>query len=136
MSSSNPLYGTAFTTDSKLLGPLSRKLQRAIDNKKYLDPGVSLASLSHDLVTNRTYLSDLIHQQYGISFAAFLNQLRIEEAKRMMEADKETLVCELYKKVGYSSLSAFYRNFKKQTGMTATEYLFQLYPELKEERGY
>lgn len=106
------------------LQPLLRKLQRAVDNKKYMEGHLTLASMAHDLGSNRTYLSDLIHQQYGLSFSDFINHLRIEEAKRMLqEADDELLIKDLYVCLGYNSPTSFYRNFKRLTGMSTTEYI-------------
>jgi len=116
--------GLSAKNELQKLQPLLRKLQRAVDNKKFMESHLTLASMAHDLGSNRTYLSDLIHQQYGLSFSDFINTLRIEEAKRVLEsADDELLIKDLYVRLGYNSPTSFYRNFKRLTGMSTTEYI-------------
>lgn len=109
------------------LQPLAHKLQRAVDNKKYLQPHTTLNSMAHDLASNRTYLSDLIHLQFGMTFTDYINYLRIEEAKRILAEDSENvLIRELYVNLGYNSPTSFYRNFKRLVGMSTTEYVRSL----------
>lgn len=125
--------GTSAQNELTKLVPLQFKLQRAIENKKYLESRLTLASLAHDLGSNRTYLSDLIHQKYGMSFNDYINHLRVEEAKRLLENHPAELVDEdgfffvknLCAYLGYNSTTSFYRNFKRITGVSATEYLAQ-----------
>ena len=123
--------GTKSTNDMKKLMPLQRKLQRAIENKKFMEPNLTLASLAHDLGSNRTYLSDLIHQQFNMSFSDYINHLRITEAKRLLETRPEELtdddgflfIKNVYIYLGYNCATSFYRNFKRIVGMSASEYM-------------
>lgn len=127
MANEQPKKGLSAKNDLEKLSPLVRKVQRAVDNKKFLEGHLTLASMAHDLASNRTYLSDLVHQQYGMSFSDFINHLRIEEAIKILEQmDDELLIKDLYVRLGYNSPTSFYRNFKRITGSSTTEYIAKL----------
>jgi transcriptional regulator GlxA family with amidase domain len=51
----------------------------------------------------------------------YLQKLRIENAKRMLESKKVTFN-EITWKVGYSDISSFHKVFKSETGLTPIEY--------------
>jgi len=130
MSEQSSSKGLCATNSLDKLGPLSRKVQRALDNKKFLERHLTLASMAHDLASNRTYLSDFIHQKYGMTFSDFVNHVRIEEAERLLrELNDDLLIKDLYVKLGYNSPTSFYRNFKRITGMSTTEYVAKLREE-------
>ena len=132
MSTEKAPRGLSSKNDLAKLSPLVRKVQRAVDNKKYLERHLTLASMAHDLASNRTYLSDMIHQQYGMSFSDFINHLRIKEAEAILQQmGNGLLIKDLYRRLGYNSPTSFYRNFKRITGCSTTEYL----AKLREERS-
>lgn len=134
MASESKKNGLAAKNDIKKLAPLVRKVQRAVDNKKFLEKKLTLSSMAHDLASNRTYLSDLVHQQYGMSFSDFINHLRIAEAeRRLKEMDDELLIKDLSTSLGYNSPTSFYRNFKRITGYSTTEYIEKLRKEKEEQ---
>jgi len=47
--------------------------------KYYLDPGLSLESLSRHIGTNRSYLSLAIMYGHGCNFNTYINRMRIKE---------------------------------------------------------
>ena len=81
----------------------------------YLDPNFRITSLSEKLYTNRTYLSNLINEEFNISFSDFVNRYRVAYAKTLMETDTENNYSLDYisEKAGFGSLSSFNRAFKK-----------------------
>ena len=44
---------------------------------------LKITDVASKLHTNRTYISTLINSEYGSSFSSFVNQYRVEEAKRV-----------------------------------------------------
>lgn len=103
----------------------SQALKEALDEKVYLEPGIELVGLANRIGTNRTYLSNIIHDEYGQNFAEFINSRRIKYAIEMMEnATEQYPVRYIAVKCGYSSLQTFYNNFAKYTGgQTPASYL-------------
>lgn len=68
---------------------IERHLQNWLNQKEYLDPHVSINSLTKATYTNRTYLSKYINTVYHCSFKTWVTQLRIEQAKELMQKHKE-----------------------------------------------
>ncbi|HED37109.1 MAG TPA: AraC family transcriptional regulator [Ignavibacteria bacterium] len=93
-------------------------------SKIYLEPGLSIKNLSEKCDTNRSYLSQIIHEKYQLSFNNFINKYRIEEARRLlMEPGNEIPLKALHERLGFSSYTRFYEAFKKYTGVTPSFFL-------------
>jgi AraC-like DNA-binding protein len=93
-------------TDTKLVKKLTEYM---IKKQLYLQPDISLTSLACTLGTNRTYLSAIINQQYGMNFNAYINSLRAEFAKQFLEENPNTKKEELCHKAGFGSISTMQR---------------------------
>jgi len=83
----------------------------------YLDQNLSVNSLSERLGTNRTTLSMVINQFYGMPFRNLVSYFRVEAAKNYMlqhpDATQDTVASEC----GFSSAQAFNLKFKQVTGL-------------------
>jgi len=90
--------------------------------KPYLNPDFQLTDLRQVLPLNRTYLSQLINNEYGCSFYQWVNDLRIEEAKRMMTEEPDLKFQDVADRCGFSSRTAFTRAFIRHTGVTPSEW--------------
>jgi len=89
---------------------LVRKLTDYMIKKQvFLQPDLSLSVLAKDLGTNRTYLSTLINQQFGMNFNAYINSLRAEFAKQYLEENPNIKKEELCEKAGFGSISTMQR---------------------------
>jgi AraC-like DNA-binding protein len=101
------------------------KLQQFMENEKpFLDPELSLSSLSKAVGLNRNQLSQLINTHIGENFYDFINKYRIDEVKRLMvdpEKQKYNLLG-IALEAGFKSKSTFNLIFKRFTGLTPTEY--------------
>jgi len=99
--------------------------------KKYLQYnymifGLSLESVSDLLGMNASYLSVLFKKCTGTNFVDYLTDLKIAAAKELLE-DPLRSASEIANLTGYESASYFTRAFKKNTGMTPTEYRSSLF---------
>jgi len=90
--------------------------------KPFLNPDFQLMDLRQILPLNRTYLSQLINSEYGCSFYQWVNDLRIEEAKRMKLEHPEWTTQEIALRCGFSSRQTFTRTFLRVTGQTPREW--------------
>lgn len=96
-----------------------------LNHKWYKNPELSLGKLSFDLDVPVNQLSQVINTKEQKSFYDYINQLRIEEFKRIVaqpENQKFTLLALAFD-CGFNSKASFNRNFKKVTGLSPTEYL-------------
>lgn len=67
------------------------------------------------------YFSRLFKQHFKTNFVDYLNELRIDAAKRLLE-DPSLSMKNVAALTGHETQSYFTKNFKKRTGMTPTEY--------------
>ncbi|UTW61969.1 AraC family transcriptional regulator [bacterium SCSIO 12741] len=105
---------------------LMEKLNVLFEKEKiFTDPDIKLSSLAERLNTQPHVLSRLINTQLKQSFSELLNQYRIEEFKKKAldpEFSHYSIIGIAYE-VGYNSKSSFNTAFKKQTGLTPSQFL-------------
>ena len=66
-------------------------------------------------------MTDVFKQEYGVTPKEYADSLRLRTAKEMLAGSSEKVIDVAYQ-VGFSSLAAFNRFFKQQTGQTPTAY--------------
>lgn len=87
------------------------KLQ-ILEAKYFLKTGVNIEDMAHYLKIGRTSLSLFINNEEGMNFNAWINSLRIEEAKDLLLRFPEYNLIDISEMVGYSESSNFSRQFK------------------------
>ncbi len=89
---------------------------------EHYNQDISLKELAETvLFMNQDYLSHMFAEKKGISFSAFLRQIRMEHAKEFLEKGNFS-VTEVATMTGYNDTSQFIRVFKQETGMTPKKY--------------
>lgn len=88
----------------------------------FLDPKLSLKKLSMMIETNQTYLSNVINRYFGCCLKKLVNSYRIEYGKELLRAGNCPLK-ELPQRSGFTSKSAFYAAFGRQSGYTPKRYM-------------
>jgi YesN/AraC family two-component response regulator len=102
-----------------------KKLRRLMEDEKvYHDEKISLQSLAEKLSIPSHLLSQILNETLNQSFFDLINSYRVEEAKEILASsrgtDKKNVI--LAHDVGFNSMTAFYKTFKKYTGMTPHQY--------------
>jgi len=77
-----------------------------------------------ELGVSASQLARIFRSEYGMTPFEYLRQVRIEHAKEMLEEPSKAIIDVAFE-VEYESLPAFYRFFKKHTGVTPREYRLQ-----------
>lgn len=78
---------------------------------------------AHQLNLTPKYFSKIIRQATdGLSPAEWIAQYVVAQAKRLIESHSSHTLQEIAYMLGFSEPTAFYRYFKRVTGMTAKEY--------------
>ena len=67
-------------------------------------------------------LSQLLNDNLGKSFAMYINECRIEDAKKLLKEKNQFTLEAIGFDAGFSSKSTFYATFKKATGQTPSEF--------------
>ena len=94
------------------------------EHQKFIEPKLSLDSLASELNLRSTKLSSLIHTCTGKSFNDYINEFRIELAKKLLINLDYTnyTITAIGLESGFNSKSTFYHTFKKFTGKTPSEF--------------
>ena len=118
-----------FITDKKYTLSVDKDLIEKVQSymrtqKPYLEPDLTLDDLALGLGISAKKMSFIINQEFNMNFFNFINNYRIEEFKNNFVAagDSKTTILETMYKVGFNSKSVFNSFFKKQTGMTPSEF--------------
>lgn len=92
-----------------------------IENGWHLESSLSLQTLSRRFGMNQAYVSRALNQGLDLSFSSFVNGLRVEHAKAMIQRDNVNLL-DVALSSGFGSKASFNRAFKLHTGYNPTEY--------------
>lgn len=94
---------------------LTDKIKKYI-NENYNDPQLSLSLVGEEFCITEVYLSKLFKQTTGENFSKYIEGIRMERAKELMEQKKK--VSEIAVLVGYNSPQVFRRAWKRYYGDT------------------
>lgn len=101
------------------------RLRDLMEEGAFLNPGLSIGELAGQMNVPEHRLRKLINSGLGYrNFAAFLNDHRIDEAKRRLGRPTfaREQITSLAFDLGYASLAPFNRAFRERTGKSPTEF--------------
>lgn len=105
--------------DEKLASEIHEKIITLFDVKKiYTTPNLTLPALAQELNIRPQLLSQFLNDNVQKSFTQFINEYRIEEAKRLLKENTDLKIDAVGMECGFNSSSTFYSAFKKITGTT------------------
>jgi AraC-like DNA-binding protein len=92
------------------------------DSRLHLEPQLTVSRLAELTGFQPHYLSYVINAQTGLNVKAWLNTLRVEDAKRRLVSDQDETILAIALSCGFNSKAAFNRSFKSVTGQSPTEF--------------
>lgn len=105
------------------LAQLQRDILKAMDEDKlYLQPNLKISDLARHLGSNRNYIWRAVNVGLGVSFSELVNRRRIDHFIYLAKQNELRDVDNTWQKCGFTSASAFYRNFKLYMGCSPAEY--------------
>jgi len=91
--------------------------------ESHLNEKITLEGIAQLVGVTPNYFSSLFHKFCNIRFQDYLNSRRIEKASQMLVDDKTDLnILDIAETCGFNNTANFNKAFKKQTGMTPSEY--------------
>jgi len=110
-------------TEGLDINSIMRKLHTLMKGKKiYSNEDLTVKHLASELEITPHQLSEILNQKIGKTFYNYINEMRIEEAKILLQTDSEKSILSITYDVGFNSTSAFYNAFKKHTGYSPSAY--------------
>ncbi|WP_046247382.1 helix-turn-helix domain-containing protein [Hymenobacter terrenus] len=100
------------------------QITRFMERGAYKDSDLTLAGLADQLGLSYKKVSSLINEKAGMNFNKFVNQYRVEEAKRLLSnsAYDHLNHVGIAQAAGFQTKSTFYRMFREFTGVTPNAY--------------
>jgi len=115
------VYGNEADTSRRTLS--WQKLRcTIIADKYYLCPDINIEDMAQYLKIGRSTLSGYINREENMSFHAWINRLRIDEAKRLIITHPDYSIAQISDTIGFSEPSNFSRQFKNITHHSPLEW--------------
>ena len=89
--------------------------------KRNFHEPLNLKKVADHVDLSESYLSRLFHRVEGVNFSQYLQNIRIEEAKKLLEKTDWT-VGQIAFSVGFGSLSYFNKLFRNSEGASPNHY--------------
>lgn len=89
--------------------------------QEHLSEEISLSVLADVFHLNPQYISQLFKNEIGVGFLAYLTNIRIEKAKKLLLSTSLS-VTEIAEHTGYSDYRVFTKVFKKTEGITPSQF--------------
>lgn len=96
------------------------------ENKYHLDASLTVQKLATLLGTNRQYLSNYINREKQKTFYEYINDFRLEDAKRLLDGcnkEQGRSMEDIATMSGFNSYATFLRQFVKKYGESPSQYL-------------
>lgn len=93
-----------------------------LEQELYLHNQIKISDISDKLNLSSHIVSSIINKSYKMSFPQYINLLRIRRAQQKLINEKDKKIIAIALESGFSSLSAFNREFKKNSHMNPSNY--------------
>lgn len=114
---------------------LMEKITNLFKNEHiHLNTKLTIQDVAQTVGTNRTYVSSIINQQYGVNFCTFVNNYRIDELEKMLKKHPELTNQLLAEGCGFGSVDSLKRAVNTKTGLSVTQWKANLAKQRK--KGY
>ncbi len=100
-------------------GDIIRTAKKYIED--HFDKDISLDDVSRVVNISPYYFSKVFKEESGLNFIEYLTNIRIDKAKELLE-NSNLSIKEICVSCGYTDPNYFSRSFKKNVGVTPTEY--------------
>lgn len=87
----------------------------------YSDMNLSVAKVADSLHVTPNYLSSVFSSESNCKLSSYIGQIRVEQAKKLLLSTDFSFQ-KIATAIGCTSVQYFYKLFKKETGMTPSEY--------------
>lgn len=104
--------GSSFKKD-KIQDHISKLDQLMQGDKVFLDNVIRLSDLATMMNMSKHHLSQLLNEHYKITFYDFINQFRVDEAKRIIKLHPEYKLLQVAFDSGFNNKTSFVNAFKK-----------------------
>lgn len=99
------------------------KLAKLMASERYyLESDLSLQALADRVRISPHHLSQILNDKLGRNFYDYINEQRVEHAKRLLVDEPQKSITDIAFESGYNSKNSFYNAFKRHGGMSPSDY--------------
>ena len=109
-------------TYAEKLKEIEKKVNEWKRHKHHRQHGLKMRDVAEQLGISTVNLSNYVNTVEGMNFSAWLNSLRVEDAKRLMQSHPELSIYDIGYKVGHPIPDTFKKAFVTITGQTPNEW--------------
>jgi AraC-like DNA-binding protein len=112
---------TMQTADEHQTRLVARLREYLLADKHFTNPNIDTSKLISAIGANRTYLFEAMKTVTGQTPQDYINAMRLEEGKRLLESTNE-LIDSIAEMCGYKTSRTFYRLFRERYNISPAEY--------------
>ncbi len=112
------LTGNKFSVDETRIKLRSNLILLLDEEQIFRNSNLRITDISERLKTNRSYVSNIVNNEFKSNFSDLINHYRIEFSKRLLQDEKSYVLEYIAEQSGFTSVSSFIRAFRKETGTT------------------
>ena len=109
-------------TNTKQQQLVAKLHQYLLCDKKFTNFDIEYTDIVAALATNKTYLFDAVKTITGKTVQEYINYLRLDEAKKLLDSNPQHTIEAIAMDCGFNTARTFYRLFKKRYNLTPAEY--------------
>lgn len=120
-----PKYGGSHLKEDDLSRLHKQLIEHMESDRIFIDENLRLDSLASLMSTSTNSLSRVINEKEGKSFQDFINSYRVEALKKALldPGNRHKKILAIGYEVGFNSKTAMNRIFKKETGLTPSDFI-------------
>lgn len=116
------IYQTKKLENQETLTDIERLDLFMMNSRPYTDPACGRKELAEFSGLSQDAVGQVIRAERGCTVKAYVNSFRLEEARRILKAEREENISEIAVKLGFGTARTFQRAFKERYDMSPSQY--------------
>ena len=114
---------SSFISDKKYSDNEGRRMSAVLEfTMNHFQQEISLNTISQEAAMTKNAFCKYFKKRTNKTYVTFLNELRIEEASKLLQAEKDLSITEIAEACGFQNISNFNRKFKQLKGKTPRDF--------------
>jgi len=114
---------SSFISDKKYSDNEGRRMSAVLEfTMNYFQHEISLNTIAQEAAMTKNAFCKYFKKRTNKTYITFLNELRIEEASKLLQVDKDRSITEIAEACGFQNISNFNRKFKHIKGKTPRDF--------------
>jgi AraC-like DNA-binding protein len=114
---------SSFISERKYSDNEGRRMSAVLEfTMNHFQKGISLNTISQEAAMTKNAFCKYFKKRTNKTYMTFLNELRIEEASKLLQVEKDFSITEIAEACGFQNISNFNRKFKQIKGKTPRDF--------------